>query len=88
MSQPTLNRAMRRKLKKKGIKPPQPSSPLPTSLAELLQAHPEYIKFELDEQKIQELESQEQYQSLPSEPLSPEPVAKELMSESGDDSHA
>ena len=79
MSQPTLNRAMRRKLKKKGIKPPQPlptsQNILPTSLAELLQAHPEYIKFELDEQKIQELEEKEK-------------LKEELEQESGDDSHA
>lgn len=83
MSQPTLNRAMRRKLKKKGIKPPQPSSPLPTSLAELLQAHPEYIKFELDEQKIQELEEKEKEELGEKEKLK-----EELEQESGDDSHA
>ena len=64
-----LNRAMRRKLKRKGYRPELKIPSSPQSLAEFIKAHPEAVKFELDEEKIKELEAQEalQISSQPSQ---------------------
>ena len=63
-----LNRAMRRKLKRKGYRPELKIPSSPHSLAEFIKAHPEAVKFELDEEKIKELEAQELSQSQAPQP--------------------
>lgn len=63
-----LNRAMRRKLKRKGYRPELKIPSSPQSLAEFIKAHPEAVKFELDEEKIKELEAQELSQSQAPQP--------------------